>query len=121
MGKKILIVDDENRLVQNIKMFLELHGYAVVTALTGNDGIDVAQAERPDLIVLDIIMPGLDGTSTAEILKEKSVTRSTPIIFLSGLLSGQDDGGDGQTTEYRLAKPFEMDKLLAMIKSIIGE
>ncbi|MBN1492860.1 MAG: response regulator [Candidatus Omnitrophica bacterium] len=119
MGKKIIVIDDEVKLTANIKIFLELHGYSVTVANSGQEGIQKAKADKPDLMIIDIIMPGMDGTSTAEALKENASTSTVPIIFLSGLLSGQGEEQTG-TGDYRLAKPFDMNKLLELIKRIIG-
>jgi DNA-binding response OmpR family regulator len=119
MGKKILVVDDEARLTANIKIFMEMHGYSVIVANSGQEGVQKAKADKPDLMIIDIIMPGMDGTSTAEAIRENAATSSMPIIFLSGLLSGQQEE-QSACGDYQLAKPFDMNKLLALIKRIIG-
>jgi DNA-binding response OmpR family regulator len=119
MVKKILVVDDEARLTSNIKTFMEMHGYAVIVANNGQEGVQKAMTDKPDLMIIDIIMPGMDGTSTAEAIRDNAASSTIPIIFLSGLLSGQTEEQSG-AVDYRLAKPFDMNKLLALIKRIIG-
>ena len=83
---KILIVDDELGMVMVIKGFLEKNNYEIVTASDGKEGLAKAQNEKPDLILLDIMMPNMDGGDVIRALKSDSLTRNIPVIFLSAFV-----------------------------------
>lgn len=87
--KKILIIEDERGLSEMYKIKFEREGYTVLAAFDGTTGIEVAKKERPDLILLDIIMPGIDGFETLRILRSTPETQNTKIFVFSNL--GQDD------------------------------
>jgi len=91
---KILIVDDELGMVMVIKGFLEKYDYEIVTASDGKEGLAKAQNEKPDLILLDIMMPDMDGGNAVKALKSDSSTRNIPIIFLSGVISNTEETKD---------------------------
>src|SRR5213592_2896200 len=80
---KILVVDDEIYIVHILDFSLGMEGYEVITALDGEQAVERAVAEKPDLIVLDIMMPKLDGYETCRILKKEATTRDIPVILLS--------------------------------------
>ena len=115
-SKKILIVDDEQPFVEILKERLEFHGYGVLTAKDGKEGVDVALAEKPDLILMDIVMPEIDGVEAVRILQSKSETQNIPIICLSAL--GQSDI-QGKAIQFGakdyMVKPFEAQELLDKI------
>src|SRR5690606_1942139 len=100
-SKKILVVDDEKDLVELVSYNLKRSGYDVVTASDGNEAVEAAQRELPDLVLLDLMLPGIDGTEVARRLKADSRTARTPIIMLTakgeetdivvGLTLGADD------------------------------
>lgn len=114
-NNKVLIIEDEPTLVETLTYNLTRQGYEVVTANDGNNGLDRARAERPDLIVLDVMLPGLDGFEVCRILRQEM---SVPILMLTargeevdkivGLEVGADD---------YLTKPFSMRELLARVKA----
>ena len=81
--KKILVVDDEKDLVDLITYNLQRNGYDVVSAFNGNAALEVAEREQPDLIVLDLMLPGIDGTEVARRLKSDARLANTPIIMLT--------------------------------------
>lgn len=94
MAKKILIVDDETMVVKMLESRLKSQGFDIVTAFNAGEGIEKAQSEQPDLIILDVLMPGQFGNEAAQQLKEDSRTAHIPIIFLSNVptefLSGEE-------------------------------
>jgi DNA-binding response OmpR family regulator len=113
---RILVVDDEARIVNFLRSKLKASGYEVLTASNGREGMEQAQAQEPDLVVLDLIMPGMDGL---EMLRELRSYSAVPVIILTakdadtdrikGLQLGADD---------YLAKPFNPDELVARIEAI---
>ncbi len=119
-GKRILICDDDPVILRLLQVNLELEGYEVVLANNGEQALEVAQAENPDLIILDIMMPRLDGYQTAERLKGSPSTRDTPVIFLSARAQASDiDRGRQFGVEEYLTKPFDPSDLLDVVERLI--
>lgn len=112
MGKKILLADDEEDIKIVLRMFLESRGYEVCTAYDGLDAIDQARNEKPDVILLDIMMPLLDGFEVCRQLKADPETKDTPIIMLSAASHAESvqKGLNAGAVDY-LIKPFEPEKL----------
>lgn len=118
--KRILVVDDEKDLVDLITYNLQRNGYDVLAAHDGNEALDLAQREQPDLIILDLMLPGIDGTEVARRLKADSRTAQIPIIMLTakseetdvvvGLTLGADD---------YVTKPFSVKILLARLTTVL--
>ncbi len=124
MAKKILVVDDDEQLVEMMKIRLEANNYEVITACDGNEGLQQAKENKPDLIILDIVMPRMDGNVMATALKEDAETAEIPIIFLTCLASGIADPADSSiisASNIVLAKPFEADKLLSVINGFFAK
>jgi CheY-like chemotaxis protein len=124
--KKILVVDDEQDIVKVISLRLKSSGYEVISAVDGNGGINEAQKQKPDLIIMDIMMPDLSGADAVRLLKSDITTKDIPIIFLTALLdnSPKDENDkrvnvDGQFYT-AVAKPFEPPNLLFEINKLIG-
>jgi len=119
---KILVVDDEIYIVHILDFSLGMEGYEVVTALDGEQAIEQARNEKPDLIVLDIMMPKLDGYETCKILKSEKDTRDIPVILLSakGRNVDQKVGFEVGADDY-ITKPFSPRKLVERINSILGQ
>lgn len=117
---KILVVDDDSAINELIKVNLELAGYKVVSAFDGNMGYALAKQELPDLIVLDVMMPKVDGYTVAKRIRENEDTKDTPIIMLTALnmLQNKAQGFDIGVDDY-LVKPFEMEELLMRIKALL--
>lgn len=117
MAKKILLVEDEEMLVSNLAEKLRAEGYKVFTALDGESGWNMARSNSYDLIVLDIMLPGLDGLSLCRMIRNDSQTSDVPIIMLTargtevdkivGLESGADD---------YIVKPFGLGEFLARVR-----
>ena len=117
MKKKILVVDDDKIMLKMLDKSLSGNGYSLAQAATGKDAVFLAKTWRPDLIVLDIMMPEMDGCEAAEILKRDPNTRDIPIIFLTSLLSKGEEGKKTACTgQIYLAKPFDEPKLLEEIR-----
>jgi CheY-like chemotaxis protein len=119
--KKILVADDDPIIIKLLQVNLEMEGYEVVCARDGQDAVDKAQAELPDLIILDIMMPRLDGWSARAALLEIPALRDTPVIFLSARAQQADlrKGYEAGVAEY-VTKPFDPMDLLTMIEGILA-
>ena len=117
MRKKILIVEDNTELLELLRSYLKLAGFATTTATNGLDALKKVRAGTPDLIVLDLVLPELDGFAVCEILKKDSVTAKTPIIMLTGLTSEftRYAGLESGANEY-VTKPANPDHLLSRIE-----
>lgn len=120
MNKRILVVDDEADLVETLKLRLEKDGYEVVTAFDGAEGITKAKGEKPDLIVLDVMMPKLNGYQVCRELRAEPQCKNIPVIMLTAKTQetdkfwGREVGADAYIT-----KPFEFDALLDSIKKYL--
>ena len=120
MQKTILVVDDEPEVVQLLSMRLSSEGYNVLTAVNGKEAVNIAKKEKPDLIVLDVLMPEMDGSKAASILKESPETKDIPVIFLTCLFTKEEEmSGNVRGHEYFVAKPYDSDQLLRVIKDNI--
>ncbi len=117
---KILVIDDDEAINELIKVNLELAYYKVVTALDGNRGYALAKQELPDLIVLDVMMPEVDGYTVAKRIRENETTKDIPIIMLTALnmLQNKVQGFNIGVDDY-IVKPFEMEELLVRIKALL--
>jgi len=120
MPKKILIIEDEETLIHNLAEKLRAEGYKVLTAMEGETGWELVRSEKPDLIVLDIMLPGLDGLSLCRMVRNEPSTSRIPIVMLTargtevdkivGLESGADD---------YIVKPFGLGELLARVRAVL--
>lgn len=117
---KILVIDDDEAINELIKVNLELAYYKVVTAFDGNRGYALAKQETPDLIVLDVMMPEVDGYTVAKRIRENETTKDIPIIMLTALnmLQNKVQGFNIGVDDY-LCKPFEMEELLMRVKALL--
>ena len=114
---RILVIEDEHKIANSIKKGLEQELYAVDIAYTGDDGYDFASTEEYDLIILDRLLPGLDGIDICKKLREKQI--HTPIILLTakGQVHDRVEGLNSGADDY-LVKPFAFEELLARIKAL---
>ena len=119
---RILVVDDEIYIVHILDFSLGMEGYEVLTALDGEQAVEKARAEHPDLIVLDIMMPKLDGYETCKLLKAEAGTRDIPVILLSakGRNVDQKIGFEVGADDY-ITKPFSPRKLVERINALLGQ
>jgi DNA-binding response OmpR family regulator len=120
MAKRILIVDDERDIVDVAKTFLVSRGYEVSTASNGNEAILKASSEKPDLMLLDILMPGKNGFEVARALKKDPATSGIPIVISSVLVGVKDRREALEAGAIAiLSKPFEFEIVAAQIKNIL--
>jgi CheY-like chemotaxis protein len=124
IGKtNVLIIDDEERFGRIVKLNLEKTGrFTVQTATEGKTGIGLARRNRPDIILLDIMMPEMSGSEVAEALEDDPVTRSIPVIFLTALIKQEEleERGGYIKGHHFLAKPISSRDLIQSIESIVG-
>lgn len=116
--KKILVIDDEADIREIVRIYLEDEGCQVIEASNGQDGILKAQSEKPDLIVLDIMLPGINGFEVAKHLKDDPNTQNIPIIILSVL--AQDSQYRQGILDY-ISKPFRQEELVATVRRIFSK
>jgi len=116
MVKNILIADDEPNQIATIKSLLTARGYNVLTAADGVEAIEKAVNNQPDLIILDIMMPKMEGTEVAMILKNDVRTRHIPIFFVTAMISPEDQIHVLGSPNLILAKPVKLDELLEAIQ-----
>jgi len=116
-GKKVLVVDDDVKTVELVKLYLNRDGYRVITAYNGIDALQIARESHPDLIVLDLMLPGMNGLDICRTLRAES---EVPIIMLTALttdddrLTGLDLGADDYVT-----KPFSPRELAARVRAVL--
>lgn len=115
--KKILIVDDEPDVLTLLGERLAKAGYEVIKASSGKEAIVMADKNIPDLIILDIAMPGLDGSETATMLRQAPKTKDIPILFLTCLFTKQEEKMCGHLLgqNFFIAKPYDVVELLTEI------
>lgn len=120
-GKRILLADDEEDIKTVVRMFLEAQGFEVITAFDGLDALDKARLEKPDLILLDIMMPVLDGFEVCKRLKEGKHTAGIPIVILSAAahIDSVNRGLQMGAEDY-IVKPFEPEKLYEKINEVLA-
>jgi CheY-like chemotaxis protein len=118
--KSILIVDDDEVAVRMLRPALLSHGYAVLTAETGADGLQIVQSQKPDMILLDVLLPDINGREVCRQLKEARETRDIPVVFMTAKDSLEDIqaetevGGIGHIT-----KPVEIEVLIQAVEKIL--
>lgn len=117
---KILIVDDEPNIVQTLQDRLEMNDYIVITAGNGKEGLDKALAEKPDIILLDVIMPVMDGHEMLERLRKTEEGCNIPVIMLTARSQTQDIArANSCGVEDYVVKPFDLSELLEKIERIL--
>lgn len=121
-AKKILIVDDEVDLVETVRFPLEMEGYHVLVSYNGEDALNQARKENPDLILLDLMLPKLDGYKVCRLLKFDDRYKHIPILMLTAKTQEKDKalGMETGANEY-ITKPFEMDDLLKKVKAYLNK
>ena len=117
---KVLVIDDEAPIRLLCRVNLEAEGMEVVEAPDGPSGLDLATSEKPDAILLDVMMPGLDGWTVAERLLEDEATREIPVVFLTARADVRDRvrGIDLGGLDY-ITKPFNPVELAALVRGVI--
>jgi DNA-binding response OmpR family regulator len=120
--KKILVVDDEVDLVETVRFPLELEGFDVLVSYNGEDALNQARKEKPDLIILDLMLPKLDGYKVCRLLKFDERYKHIPILMLTAKTQEKDKilGNETGADEY-ITKPFEMDYLMEKVKAYLNK
>lgn len=119
MPKKILAVDDERHIVRLVEVNLQRAGYEVVTAYDGREALEKVQSENPDLVVLDVMMPYMDGFEVLKNLKADPATAEIPVIMLTAKAQDADVFKGWQSgVDCYLTKPFNPMELLTFVKRI---
>ncbi len=123
MNKKILVIDDQEELLELTRRVLKSRGYDVVTLADGENAIGVIKQESPQLILMDMLMPGKDGAQICQEIKSDSSIRHIPVILTTGqILDESEYSQEGLTgADDYLKKPFELDDLLAKIEKFIPQ
>lgn len=119
-GEKILIVDDEDDILELVAYNLSREGYRTIPAVSGEDALNKSRTEMPDLIVLDLMLPGIDGLQVMKALREDSATKNIPTVMLTAkgeeadIVAGLELGAD----DY-VCKPFSPRVLLARVRAVL--
>lgn len=121
MSKKILIVDDEMYILNILDFSLESEGFEVVTASNGEEALTKALEVQPDLIVLDVMMPKIDGFEVCRALKNKAETKKIPVILLTAKDRDKDrEKGDEVGADVYMTKPFSPSRLIGQIQELMA-
>lgn len=119
--KTILAVDDDPAFLKLVETSLKAAGYEVITASDGDEAFKMAASSKPDLIVLDLLLPKMDGWRVCQKLKMDAALKPIPVILLSGLIEKEYPKQEMEAADAFLGKPVEFEKLLAVIKRLFGE
>lgn len=120
MSKKILVVDDEPDLLKVTLLRLKKTGYEVYSGIDGMEVLDTARRVMPDLIILDVYLPSLNGDEIAKILKKDDKLRHIPVILISATTATLEERTAESGADAYLNKPFEPEDLVGMVKKILG-
>ena len=116
-GKRVLVVDDDAKTVELVKLYLNRDGYRVLTSQNGIEGLHIAQEARPDLIVLDLMLPGMDGLEITRAIRKDS---DVPIIMLTARTGDEDKlAGLGLGADDYVTKPFSPRELAARVRAVL--
>lgn len=120
MGDRILVVDDDPDILQYVKMNLELEGFEAETASNGLEALEIAAKNPPALVLLDVMMPGMDGLTTLRHLRNDPITSSVPVVMLTARALAKDrvKGLDLGADDY-ITKPFAVEELIARVGTVI--
>ena len=120
--KKILVVDDEVDLVETIRFPLEMDGFNVLVSYNGEDALNQARKEKPDLIILDLMLPKLDGYKVCRLLKFDERYKDIPILMLTAKTQEKDKllGKETGANEY-ITKPFDIDDLMKKVRVYLNK
>ena len=121
MKPRILLIEDDQDMVEAIRLRLEANNYAVLVARDGMEGLNKARTEKPDLIILDIMLPKMDGFNVCRILKFDEKFKNLIIIILSAKVQKSDiERGEEVGAAAYITKPFKSEELLAKIKELLS-
>ena len=120
--KKVLIVDDEKDIVDTLTFRLNAAGYEVISAFDGQEALDKTRAENPDLIILDLMLPKIDGYKVCRMLKFDKNYKGIPIIMFTARAQEEDKKlGEQMGADSYITKPFDPELLLNKIREFLGE
>ncbi len=118
---RVLVVDDELDIVETLKYVLEASGHEVFEANDGMEGLDQARSVEPDVILLDVMMPRLDGYKVCRMLKFDSHYRDIPIVLLTARSGSKDlDTGEEVGADEYLTKPFDVDEVVSLVDKLVN-
>ena len=119
-SRTVLVVDDYEPNLRGLGLLLERADYTVLTATNGRDALDIVRAERPDLVLLDVVMPGISGLDVCAEIKRSADTRLTPVVLISGAQERQTrlDGLDAGADDF-LNKPVDPEELQTRVRSLL--
>lgn len=116
----ILVIDDDEILLKTIRPLLMSHGCSVLTAASGEEGLQIARTQKPDMVILDVLLPRMKGREVCRALKEDEATRGIPVIFLTAKDSPEDVQAEKEAgAAAHLTKPLNPRQLIAAIRSIL--
>jgi len=118
--KRVLVVDDELAARVLAEGLLRKLGHEVISCAQATDAASLAEKHRPDLVLLDVLMPGLDGAGVARALAARPGTASIPVVFLTSIISSREEGKRDQKGSRFLAKPVDRNKLAAVLYQVFG-
>lgn len=120
--KKVLVADDDREIADVIKNALEGSGYEVFLAKDGNEALELAKLHKPDVAILDILMPGMDGVRAASYIKLDTETRETSVVLLTGYIDKENEKQvrDSLRGVRFLSKPFTIQELLQVVESALN-
>ncbi len=120
LGQKILVIDDEPEITDIVKAFLTNAGYEVMVENSPVNGVEKAKSYQPNLILLDIMMPFMDGYEVCTAIKKDPEMSGVPILFLTGKDAGDDGGKSFESGgDLFIKKPFSCERLLQMVKMVL--
>jgi two-component system phosphate regulon response regulator PhoB len=122
MQRTVLIIEDEKLIIVSTQMVLEAAGFRVESATNGEDGIAKAKSQTPDLVLLDIMMPGIDGWETLTRLKRDAATANIPVVIFTARehSRGHQKSAEMGAVDY-FRKPFEPDELIELVEKHVGQ
>jgi len=116
--KRVLVVEDEPAIRDLLVWVLQIEGYEVSAAENGRRAIEMAQHDPPDLMLLDLMMPGMDGYEVLQHLRDSPRLRAVPVVVMSA--AARPESSDTQVKAF-VAKPFDLDDLLGIVKAVLAE
>jgi DNA-binding response OmpR family regulator len=118
--KKVLIVDDEKDIVETLKFMLEAEGVNCITAYDGEEALNKVKTEKPDLVILDVMLPKMNGYKVCRLLKFDKKYKNIPILMVTARSQEEDKaiGGETGADEY-ITKPFNIDDVVNMAKNYL--
>ena len=121
MPRTVLVIDDDPVIIKLLQVNFEIEGYAVIAAEDGPHGLARARDEHPDLIILDVMMPGMNGLDVARVLKQSQETVAIPIILLSAKAQANDVARGREVADDYITKPFDPLELLDRVAGLLEE